>query len=57
MEANLYNQPLKFSLLISNTSRPIPNTKPLTIAVSAPWALIRLKNKPRRKTAAIGGAM
>jgi hypothetical protein len=34
----------------------MPKINPTTIPVSAPVPLIRLKNTPNKKTAAIGGA-
>ena len=54
--AKLYANPVKDVLFNSNTIRSTPIKNPTTIAVKAPFELIRFENTPNKNTAAIGGA-
>lgn len=56
MVAKLCANPVKESLFNSKIIRNIPIKNPTTMAVKAPFALIRLENTPNKNTAAIGGA-
>ena len=56
MVAKLYANPVKLALSNSKTIRNTPIKKPTTMAVKAPFELMRFENTPNKKTAAIGGA-
>ena len=55
--AKSYKKPDRFALFISRAKRNIPAENPPTNAASAPLELILFQKIPRRKTAAIGGAI
>ena len=55
--AKSYQKPDKFDLFISRAKRSIPAENPPINAARAPLELILFQKIPRRKTAAIGGAM
>ena len=56
MVAKLCANPVNESLFSSKIIRNIPIKNPTTIAVKAPFELIRFENTPNKNTAAIGGA-
>ena len=55
--AKSYQKPHKFVLFISRAKRSIPAENPPINAARAPLELILFQKIPRRKTAAIGGAI
>ena len=55
--AKSYKNPDKFVLFISRAKRNIPAENPPTNAARAPFEFILFQKIPRRKTAAIGGAI
>ena len=54
--AKLYAKPVKEVLFNSKMIRSTPIKNPTTMAVNAPFALIRFEKTPNKNTAAIGGA-
>ena len=55
--AKSYKKPDRFALFISRAKRNIPAENPPINAARAPLELILFQKIPRRKTAAIGGAI